>query len=65
MLGHADIGLTVNTYGLWLHPSRVGALHRLDVAVLKSSRSGAHASGCRLLQDAIAWSAGRFPANIG
>jgi len=29
MLGHADIGLTVNTYGSWLHPSRPGALDAL------------------------------------
>jgi integrase len=32
MLGHADIGLTVNTYGSWLNPSRPGALDVLDRA---------------------------------
>jgi integrase len=30
MLGHADIGLTVATYGSWLNPSRPGALDALD-----------------------------------
>ena len=30
MLGHADIGLTVATYGSWLNPSRPGALDVLD-----------------------------------
>jgi hypothetical protein len=33
MLGHADIGLTVNTYGSWLNPSRPGALDVLDRVV--------------------------------
>ncbi|MGH7893325.1 MAG: tyrosine-type recombinase/integrase, partial [Candidatus Binatia bacterium] len=32
MLGHADIGLTVATYGSWLNPSRPGALDALDRA---------------------------------
>ena len=30
MLGHADIGLTVSTYGSWLNPTRPGALDVLD-----------------------------------
>src|SRR5690348_3242620 len=30
MLGHADIGLTVATYGSWSNPSRPGALDVLD-----------------------------------
>jgi integrase len=30
MLGHADIGLTVATYGSWLNPSRPGTLDVLD-----------------------------------
>jgi hypothetical protein len=30
MLGHADIELTVSTYGSWLNPSRPGALDVLD-----------------------------------
>jgi hypothetical protein len=30
MLGHADIGLTVATYGSWLNPSRPAALDALD-----------------------------------
>ncbi len=30
MLGHADIGLTVSTYGSWLNPSRPGTLDVLD-----------------------------------
>jgi len=30
---HADIGLTVNTYGSWLNPSRPGALDVLDRVV--------------------------------
>ena len=32
MLGHAEIGLTVATYGPWLNPSRPGALEVLDRA---------------------------------
>ena len=32
MLRHADIGLTVVTYGSWLNPSRPGALDRVPVA---------------------------------
>jgi len=30
MLGHADISLTVATYGSWLNPSRPGTLDVLD-----------------------------------
>jgi integrase len=37
MLGHADISLTVNTYGSWLHPSRPGALDVLDRAAPPAS----------------------------
>jgi hypothetical protein len=32
MLGHADIGLTVATYGSWLTPSRPDTLDVLDRA---------------------------------
>ena len=30
MLGHADISLTVNTYGAWLKPNRRPNLDALD-----------------------------------
>jgi len=36
MLGHADIGLTVATYGSWLNPSRPGALDALDRAATET-----------------------------
>jgi integrase len=30
MLGHADIGMTVGTYGAWLQPNRRPAIDALD-----------------------------------
>jgi len=41
MLGHADIGLTVATYGSWLNPSRPAALDALDRVTTEPSAAEA------------------------